>query len=381
MPDQLRRRWLRIRGDRAIAAALYATCVAELIASSGTTKAPLAVVEAAILCAPLLMMRSRPVAAVLVAAAAAVIGPVVDGSPDFAGQLVACSLTYVCGLRAAARTGAVAVGMLIGATQVSMGFSEFPNVEILFSTVGPYWLGHQVRLRNSLVAQLGERTRELHDEHDAFARLSVRHERARIARELHDIVAHHLAVIVVQAGAGRMVSLAPSQRTPERFATIREAGAHALVEMARLVDILQSDDASTPGTASRWRLLTEEASAGGVEVCFNWSAPDLRLPADVERDAYLIVREALTNAIKHAPGAHVRVDLEADQGELEIEVRDDGPRDPMPLAHTGSRLGLIGMHERIDAAGGTLEAGPDPAGGWRLRATLPIASPAVTLAR
>ena len=106
--------------------------------------------------------------------------------------------------------------------QVNAGFSEFPNVEILFPTLVPFWVGYQVRLQSSLVRRLAGRTRELNDEQAAFAELSVRRERARIARELHDIVAHHLAVVVVQAGAGRMAALGPSQRAPERFAVIRQ---------------------------------------------------------------------------------------------------------------------------------------------------------------
>ena len=107
--------------------------------------------------------------------------------------------------------------------QVNAGFSEFPNVEIALPTLVPFWVGYQVRLKSSLVRRLAGRTRELNDEQAAFAELSVRRERARIARELHDIVAHHLAVVVVQAGAGRMAALGPSQRASERFAVIRQS--------------------------------------------------------------------------------------------------------------------------------------------------------------
>jgi signal transduction histidine kinase len=127
-------------------------------------------------------------------------------------------------------------------------------------------MGYHVGLRSSLVSGLAQRRRELRDEHDAFAQLAVRRERGRIARELHDIVAHHLAVIVVQAGAGRMAAFGPSQRAQERFAVIRQSGGQALEEMARLVDILNAEDAAEPDAAARWRRLLDEARAGGLDV-------------------------------------------------------------------------------------------------------------------
>ncbi|MGZ6638583.1 MAG: sensor histidine kinase [Solirubrobacteraceae bacterium] len=338
---------------------------------------PLAVVEVIILCAPLVMLRTRPVAATYAEAAAVLIAGSFDGFPDFAGDLVVCALAYCCGAHASPRKGGFAVGVLIVAMQVSMGFSEFPNVEIGFATLGPFWVGYQVRLRSALVTRLAERTRELHDEQDTFARLSVRRERLRIARELHDIVAHHLAVIVVQAGAGRMAAHGPSQRARERFRTIRQSGGQALAEMEQLVDILRAEDARGHGATGRWRLLVDEAQAGGVEVRVTLVPPDVQLPSDVEDNAYRIVREGLTNAMKHAPGAQVRVQLALHEHDLEIEVHDDGSRNEGRLADTGSGLGLIGMRERAESSGGTLEAGPDPDGGWRLCAVLPVASPSL----
>ena len=150
-------------------------------------------------------------------------------------------LSYGCGAYASPVKGGSAVAAMIIAMQVAMGFSEFPNVEILFPTLVPYWAGREVGLRNALVRRLAQRTAELHAEQAAFAELSVQRERARIARELHDIVAHHLAVVVVQAGAGRMARLGPSQRTSERFDAIRQGCGQALAEMSRLVGIIEAE--------------------------------------------------------------------------------------------------------------------------------------------
>jgi signal transduction histidine kinase len=148
---------------------------------------------------------------------------------------------------------------------------------------------------------LAGRTAELHAEQVAFAELSVQRERARIARELHDIVAHHLAVVVVQAGAGRMAALGPSQRAPERFDAIRQSCGQALVEMSRLVDILESATARdrAPDPTGRWRLLIDQARAGSVELTLSPLPVDAKLPAQVEEDAYSIVREGLTSGRTH----------------------------------------------------------------------------------
>jgi signal transduction histidine kinase len=236
----------------------------------------------------------------------------------------------------------------------------------------PFWVGYQVGLRSSLVSGLAQRTRELRDEHDAFAQLAVRRERGRMARELHDIVAHHLAVIVVQAGAGRMAALGPSQRAQERFAVIRQSGGQALEEMARLVDILNAEDSPEPDAAARWRRLLDEARAGGLDVRMTPFPFEVELPPEIAENAYRIIREGLTNAIKHAPGAGVTVTVALQRGRLEIEVRDDGSKNPERLAETGAGLGLVGVRERVESAGGTLDAGAGPDGSWRLTATLPV---------
>ena len=224
---------------------------------------------------------------------------------------------------------------------------------LLLLTVAPWAAGRLVRSRRELVAALAERNRQLEAEREAVAALAVRRERARIARELHDIVAHHLAVMVIQAGAGRLA--APDAGA--RFAGIRDAGTEALAELDRLVELLQSDETDArprtldaparPGAGGRAASSTTSRSPTGVHVA----------PA-VEDGAYRVIQEALTNAMKHAAGSVVRVRLAVRAGALEIDVRDGGAVAPSPLAASGLGLGLAGMRERVEALGGVLDAGP-----------------------
>ena len=295
--------------------------------------------------------------------AAGIAGFEVNSPPASA---IAFVLSYWCGARARFRDGLLAVAGLIVASQVAMGLSEFPNAEILFVTAAPWWVGWEVGKRRRLVAELEQRTRELEAAQDDFVELSLRRERARIARELHDIVAHHLAVIVVQAGAGRMAGARGDTAPAERLAGIRQSGAQALAEMSRLVDVIHADSGAVHDGAKRLRVLVDDARAAGLAVAVVGDAP---LPDDALR----VVQEGLTNAMKHAPGARVEVRLREQDDSVEIEVRDHGGGEPSALARTGAGLGLDGMRERIESLGGSLEAGPCAEGGWRVEARLPAA--------
>ena len=167
---------------------------------------------------------------------------------------------------------------------------------------------------------------------------------------LHDIVAHHVSVFVALAGGGRLAA----DDDPSRRAGIAAAAREALVELDRLTDLL---DREPPDDLGR---ILERARAAGLTV----TAPDVALG----QTARGIVREALTNVLKHAPGADVAVRVE--RGELEI--RDGGAKAAPTLGATGSGLGLEGLRERVRAVGGTLDAGPVPGGGWSVRARLPL---------
>jgi signal transduction histidine kinase len=315
--------------------------------------------------ATLAVRRTHPVAAAAIATALLLAASPLDGSfPPASAAPIPLILCYSCGAHASLRKGLAAVIGLVAASQIAMGFSEFPNVEILFGTLAPWWVGWEIGKRRRLVGELEQRTRELETAEDDFVQLSLRRERARIARELHDIVAHHLAVIVVQAGAGRMAGSGGDTPPGQRLAGIRQSGDQALAEMSRLVDLIHADGGPARNGTDRLSALVNDARAAGLKVDVVGDAP---LP-----DAALrVVQEGLTNAMKHAPGARVEVRLRQRDDSVEIEVRDHGGGQPSALARTGAGLGLDGMRERVESLGGSLEAGPCPEGGWRVRAQLP----------
>jgi signal transduction histidine kinase len=366
--------------DRALAIGFSLITLTQLFADPHATHSAPAALLVVALCSTIVVRRRHPLAAVAVFAAGMLAAAAVHFEGNFppdAGAPVMFILAYSCGAYAPLRSGLLAVVGLASAAQVDLGFSNFPNVEIGFLTIAPWWVGWEVGGRRRLVSALHERTRELEAAQEEFVRLSVRRERARIARELHDIVAHHLAVIVVQAGAGRLAGTENGTRPAERLETIRQSGDQALADMSRLVDIIHADTGPAHNGVERLRALVEDARAAGLDV----ELTAIQLPDDIEADALRIVQEGLTNAIKHAPGAHVAIRLAATDDALEIQVRDRGGGSPTGLAQTGAGLGLSGMRERIESLGGSLEAGPCPDGGWQVEAWLPIAARPLASAR
>ena len=370
--------------DLALAVTFGLVSLIELLTPADAGDVALPAVLVVVACSTLVIRRKHPVAAVAITAAALLAASSADLKGDFppaSAVPVTFILAYSCGAHAPFRRGLAAIAGLIAAMQVSMGFSDFPNVEILFTVVPPWWVGWEVGRRRRLVSALDERTRELEAEEETFVALSVRRERARIARELHDIVAHHLAVIVVQAGAGRMAVTADGAAPVERLESIRQSGEHALAEMSRLVDIIHADSIAGLDGADRLIALVEDAQAAGLRVDVTPPPGEVRLPAEIEDDALRVIQEGLTNAVKHAPGARVSIRVAAGDDSLEIEVRDHGGGTASGLARTGAGLGLTGMRERIESLGGSLEAGPCPDGGWRVGARLPAAAQSLALAR
>jgi signal transduction histidine kinase len=238
-------------------------------------------------------------------------------------------------------------------------------------------LGDWSRTRHRYAAAIEENARLLEAERDDRARRAVEDERERIARELHDIVTHHVSVIVIQAGAG----LTALDRRPEQARTALEAidrtSREALTDMRRMLGMLGdspgADEARAPMPGlERLGELIEEVRAAGLPV--ELSIDGVRRPLDVgvELAAYRIVQEALTNALKHARGARAAVRLAYEPRAIDIEVTDQGGTGRRDLGETGSGgRGLIGMRERVAAYGGDLEAGPTPTG-FRVHARLPI---------
>lgn len=244
-------------------------------------------------------------------------------------------------------------------------------------------LGDSIRTRRAYFAQLEERAARLEKEREAQAKVAVAAERARIARELHDVVAHNVSVMVVQAdGAAYVLDAAPDQ-AKKALETISSTGRQALAEMRRLLGVLRTGEHKEVGEyvpqpdVEQIDDLVEQCRTSGLPVDFKVEGTPRPLPSGVELTAYRIVQEALTNTRKHGgpnTGASVRL-VYFDDG-LGLLVEDDGKGAPHELYEEGGAdgqgHGLIGMRERVGMVGGTLDAGPRPGGGFRISALLPL---------
>jgi signal transduction histidine kinase len=233
--------------------------------------------------------------------------------------------------------------------------------------------GRVLRSRLRLARALSDRAAQLEVEREEKARRAVLDERARIARELHDVISHAVSVMVVQASAERRALGDAPGTTRETLATIERTGREALVELRRLLGVLRhtGDEPSLvpqPGLAELTALVAQAREAG-LEAELEVEGELESLPPGVDLSAYRIVQESLTNVIKHASASRVTVAVRRRRDRIEIEVRDDG-RGREPGA--GGGHGLIGMRERAALYGGSLEAGPASGGGWRVGARLPV---------
>ncbi|MFK0257623.1 sensor histidine kinase [Streptomyces sp. NPDC090445] len=269
---------------------------------------------------------------------------------------------------------------------VDKGNSASNVMFVLFAMV-PFalaWvLGDSLRTRRAYYAQLVERNQRLEKEREAQAKVAVAAERARIARELHDVVAHNVSVMVVQAdGAAYVMDVAPEQ-AKEALQTISGTGRQALAEMRRLLGVLrtgepqESEDYVPQPDVEQIEVLVEQVRAAGLTVDFEVEGTPRKLPSGVELTAYRIVQEALTNTRKHGgPDARASVRLVYFDDGLGLLVEDDGRGAAHELYEDGGAdgagHGMIGMRERVGMVGGTLDAGPRPGGGFRISALLPL---------
>ncbi|TWV51405.1 sensor histidine kinase [Streptomyces misionensis] len=244
-------------------------------------------------------------------------------------------------------------------------------------------LGDSMRTRRAYFEQLEERAARLEQEREAQSKVAVAAERARIARELHDVVAHNVSVMVVQAdGAAYVMDTAPDQARTA-LETISSTGRQALAEMRRLLGVLRTGEHQEGGEyvpqpdVEQIDELIEQCRGSGLPVDFKVEGTPRPLPSGVELTAYRIVQEALTNTRKHGgPNAGASVRLVYFDDGLGLLVEDDGNGAPQELYEEGgadgSGHGLIGMRERVGMVGGTLDAGPRPGGGFRISALLPL---------
>jgi signal transduction histidine kinase len=258
-------------------------------------------------------------------------------------------------------------GILAGVNLSAGGFNPVPEMVAL----GPYAGGLAVASRRRASAQLELRIRELDEEREIFALESVRYERARIARELHDIVAHCVSLMVVQANAGERLAAIDPERAADAFASISEAAQLAEQEIRRLVELL--NDASPIAASVRIvEELVARAQASGLAISCRFSGDIDDLSAHGADTAYRIVQEGITNSMKHAPGASMAIYVCGDADAVKVRVLN-GPavHGSSGLEQSGGRNGLSGMRERVLQCGGTFSASATAEGGWELVGTLP----------
>lgn len=298
------------------------------------------------------------------------------------GSIAVYTLVAYVGRRQAALY--LAAQLLVSTVQIGI---QLPSSEWLVAggfTAGmlafSWVLGEFIGARRAYHAELEARLHLLETERDQATRIAVADERTRIARELHDVVAHAVSVIVVQAEGASYAICSDPDAARHAVRTIADTGRGALNELRTLLDVLRNSDTEASPLAPQPDLdalsaLVERMRASGLRVTLQVPGDLTGLPAGVALGVYRIVQESLTNTLKHAgPGARAQVRVERTPAGVEVRVDDDGAgRFPAAgLAAVTGGNGVIGMRERAVVFGGSLEAGPDPSGGWRVHAALPL---------
>jgi signal transduction histidine kinase len=238
-------------------------------------------------------------------------------------------------------------------------------------------LGDNLQARRARATALAERAQRLERERDESAARAVEAERSRIARELHDVVAHSMSVMVVTAGAARRVMKRDPDAAREAMVSIETTGRQALDEMRRLLGVLRRDDHESLARAPQPSVkhldaLVHQIADAGLPVSLEIEGAPRPLAAGLDLSAYRIVQEALTNTLKHAGPANATVRLRYGERSLELEVIDDGRGSAAARRGEDGGHGLIGMRERVTLFGGELTVGPRRGGGYEVRATLPL---------
>ncbi|RAJ65415.1 signal transduction histidine kinase [Streptomyces sp. Amel2xB2] len=371
---------------------------------------PRTVVLAALACAALVLRRRAPMPVLCVTGLVTVVGLVVDprvGTPPYEGHRAPIVIAAIIALYTVSnrtdrvtsvRVGAVTVGVLTAAGMLlgSHPWYTQDNLATFAWTGLAAAAGDAVRSRRAFVDAIRERAERAERTREEEARRRVAEERMRIARELHDVVAHHIALVNVQAGVASHVMDQRPDQAKEALAHVREASRHALGELQATVGLLRQSGESTAPTEPAPGLdvldeLTEGFARAGLSVSVRsepapgeGEPPLPSVPSAVDLTAYRVVQEALTNVQKHAgPGAHAEVRIATRADALEVTVTDDGGTgravgapEPGPGASAvpaaGGGHGLIGMRERAAALHGMCETGPLPDGGFRVHVRLPL---------
>lgn len=246
----------------------------------------------------------------------------------------------------------------------------------VFLFAAAWWIGEIFRTLREREIQLQERTVQLENERDENARRAVLDERVRIARELHDVVAHHVSVMGIQAGAARRVLKQQPEKANDMLSQIESSSRSAVVELQRLLGFLrqqnQVDDIAPQPGFKQIEGLLEQIRAAGLPVELKIAGQIMPLPTSIDLAVYRIVQEALTNTLKHAGPASAKVNIQYTENGITVEIEDNGNSAVTGPESENKGRGLIGMRERVSLHGGEFQAGRLPQGGFLVRATLPL---------
>jgi signal transduction histidine kinase len=330
---------------------------------------------------PLFARRRFPFGAPLASVVAVAASTFVDGrlvTDNFMWFIVALVLCALFGMNPSRFRSVGGVAFTIGVSAIVSHndpqgtYGDLSWDAITFTVAGI--VGFAVGGTSRAADAAKERAERAEHEREEKARLAVADERARIARELHDVVGHSVSVMTVQASAVRRLLDPDQEKVNAALLVVEETGREALAEMRRMVGVLRHPE-EAPALAPQPSLeqlqrLVEHAREAGLPVELRIEGEPIQLPAGIDLTAYRLVQEGLTNALKHARAKQAEVMVRYSGGHVELMVTDDGPGggDGEKGGH-----GLVGMRERVSVYGGELEAGPRAGGGYRLRATLPIA--------
>jgi signal transduction histidine kinase len=324
---------------------------------------------------PLAVRSLWPLLVLGVTLVAAVAGDLLFGGLQLAGPVIALYTVarhHDRGVSSAA-AAVTAAGLAVPAASRAAENPLFA-MAIYLVLVAAWAIGDNVRRRHAYLTRVQAREAAIDEEQQERARVAVAEERARIARELHDVISHNVSVMVVQAAAGGDVFATRPDRAREALGSIESTGREALVELRRLLGILRTGDEQLaigpqPGLGSL-RSLVEQVREAGLAVELRIEGEQAPLPPGIDLAAYRIVQEALTNTLKHAGKAQASIVVRYAQAALELEISDNGPGTGAVV--NGSGHGLIGMRERAALYGGALEAGARDTGGYTVRARLPL---------
>jgi signal transduction histidine kinase len=367
------------RRDAVIAAALTLVALAEVGLEPGAVPLPVAVGVALAMTVPLAWRRRGPLVVLSVVIGSAIVYDVVGGRLRdhifFMPALMLAIFTAAYHLRRTPAIVGAAVAFLGATTQVVVEGGTLGDHVFGILVIGAAWVpGRILQTRKITVERLEAHAERLEREASERAAAAVAEERARIARELHDVVAHGVSIMVVQAAAAQQLLGASPERAHAALETIRRSGRESLAEMRRLVSVLRGSatdlELAPLPTLERVDALVDEVRRSGVAVTLRVDGDRRSVPAGVGLAAYRVVQEALTNVLTHSGAVAACIAIAYRPDELEIRVEDEGSG---TVAGRGDGHGLIGMRERVTLYGGRFEAGPRVEGGFAVRVTLPIA--------